>query len=233
MFAKQDRDESPLLSITINRGRLPDYRPWIEVYNITREVRLGKRSFLYPGSEVETIMLERLGAALGPGQSIFVAYGNDDETRTVLAMDAPACVSRLGFRLLSLGFTWFKDWYFPEGWLEGDPKLQAEKPLDEAGQLRQIDEICGQAGRFLVVTDHMSHDIPYLLTARARTSAVLTRHCFTRRPDRVAAVDARSRPRSLPAAGSTPTGFDALRRSDPRLLEYRAPSSASPGRLSS
>ena len=25
---------------------------------------------------------------------------------------------------------WFKDWYFPEGWMEGGMKLQATRPLN-------------------------------------------------------------------------------------------------------
>jgi hypothetical protein len=38
--------------------------------------------------------------------------------------------------LFRRGFTWFKDWYFPEGFMEGDQKLQAEKPIDEHASQR-------------------------------------------------------------------------------------------------
>jgi hypothetical protein len=51
--------------------------------------------------------------------------------------------------LLENGFTWFKNWYFAEGFMEGSPKIQGEKPLDENHRMRLLQEVCGEVEDFL------------------------------------------------------------------------------------
>ncbi|MHA1209321.1 MAG: DUF1122 family protein [Candidatus Freyarchaeota archaeon] len=46
----------------------------------------------------------------------------------------------LGYKLFQLGFTWFKDWYFAEGFWEGGVKLQGEK-TNEQNRNRQLEKI--------------------------------------------------------------------------------------------
>lgn len=58
-------------------------------------------------------------------------------------------ISRLGFELFKNGFTWFKDWYFPEGYLEGGRKLQGEKPLNDKAKLAQLKRIQQEVREFL------------------------------------------------------------------------------------
>lgn len=59
---------------------------------------------------------------------MFVEYEWDHVTIRELEFGIPPALSRLGYKLLVRGFTWFKDWYYPEGFMEGGRKLQAEKP---------------------------------------------------------------------------------------------------------
>jgi len=47
------------------------------------------------------------------------------------------------------GFRWFKDWYFPEGGLEGGQKLQANKPMDERHNCERIDATVKELTDFL------------------------------------------------------------------------------------
>jgi hypothetical protein len=61
----------------------------------------------------------------------------------------PPPVTRLGFILFRLGFTWFKDWYFPEGLMEGGQKLQGEKPADNEAMIRHLKEIRQEVKIFL------------------------------------------------------------------------------------
>ncbi len=73
--------------------------------------------------------------ALGPGASVMVAYGGD-ETEKELRRKTPPQATPLGLALLRAGCRWFKDWYFPEGGMEGGTKLQGTVPLDEEHRRR-------------------------------------------------------------------------------------------------
>ncbi|MCO6042124.1 DUF1122 family protein [Thermococcus alcaliphilus] len=130
-----------LLEIFIEKGSLRDhllyariyfgrryYSSWVEVSSINPTPNVG---LLYFNSPVEETLLELFASHLKPGEHIFVSYVEDLETKRALYFGAPAPTTRLGFKLFNLGFTWFKDWYFPEGFKEGGEKLQAEKPLNE------------------------------------------------------------------------------------------------------
>ncbi len=77
----------------------------------------------------EDSVLDDVVEALGPGASVMVAYGGD-ETERELRRKTPPQVTPLGLALLRAGCRWFKDWYFPEGGMEGGTKLQGTVPLD-------------------------------------------------------------------------------------------------------
>ena len=84
-------------------------------------------------SELFSIM----GELVPPGGSMMVIYGAEPyhlhmETEHGLKLGFPPQVTPLGYYLWNSGFRWFKDWYFPEGWMEGGTKLQATRPLDES-----------------------------------------------------------------------------------------------------
>lgn len=125
------------------------YRAWTEFFGIRERLTIGGEMFLYFGSMVEWEILRLFSQGLGPGESIFVEYLGDMETEEVLRRGAPAPVSRLGYILFNLGFTWFKDWYFAEGFREGEVKLQGEKPLNREIKSRHLREIYRHARAFM------------------------------------------------------------------------------------
>lgn len=134
-----------LLCMAYYPGKKPHYRPWIELFCIRENVA----GVSYFGSEVEDKLLEFLCAALGPGGKIFIEYYHDRETYCGLAIGIPPAITRQGYKLLNLGFTWFKDWYFAEGGHEGGQKLQAEKPLDENARRKHMQKMKAEVEAFL------------------------------------------------------------------------------------
>jgi hypothetical protein len=82
--------------------------------------------------------LPAIAAALGPGASIMVRYG-DDETERALRVRVPPAATPLGLALLQAGCRWLKDWSFAEGGREGPTKLQGELPLG-ASQSRHAEQ---------------------------------------------------------------------------------------------
>jgi hypothetical protein len=91
--------------------------PWIEA-SLARDVDEAHRSEL----------IAALAALLPPGGYLMIGYG-DDETERGLKRRFPPAVTPVGKALLDAGCTWFKDWYYPEGWMEGGMKLQGNKPV--------------------------------------------------------------------------------------------------------
>lgn len=114
--------------------------PWAELYTIFEG---------FHGSEAEEALLSLVAVDLPPGGAVHVEYEGDPETREGLLAGYPPPATRLGALLLYLGFTWFKDWYFAEGFREGGRKLQAEKALDEEARLRHLSSIRRELDGFL------------------------------------------------------------------------------------
>lgn len=97
-----------------------DYSPWLRDEGIEGQFFLFIYYFLPPGSK------------------LFVTYLRDKETREILYKGFHPADTPLGFSMLKAGFTWFKDWYYPEGGNEGAPKIQANKPLNKEEEKRQL-----------------------------------------------------------------------------------------------
>ncbi len=95
------------------------YRAWLEFFNVSA----GAPPW------AEDLALDLAAAALGPGERLFYEYSWDPVTVYELERGVHPALTRLGYKMLLRGFTWFKDWYFPEGFMEGSQKLQAEKPV--------------------------------------------------------------------------------------------------------
>ncbi|MBS7251933.1 MAG: DUF1122 family protein [Candidatus Freyarchaeota archaeon] len=140
--------DSRLLDVKVFYGRPPYHTPWIEFFNIIPPTVLGGEKLEFFDSPIENELLTVFSQALSEGESIFVEYYEDEETRKQLGAGLPPPVSRLGYKLFMLGFTWFKDWYFAEGFWEGGQKLQGEKPNRES-KSRQLASIYIEAKSFL------------------------------------------------------------------------------------
>ncbi|WP_448587481.1 DUF1122 family protein [Thermocrinis sp.] len=97
-------------------GRKPYYKEWIELFHIEEE---------FFSSAIEDTLLELFSKCY---RRIFVEYYQDRQTLMELKAGVPPDRTRLGAKLKSLGYTFFRDWYYPEGWMEGGYKLQAERP---------------------------------------------------------------------------------------------------------
>lgn len=129
---------SRLMVVKCFNGRPPYYGRWIEIFAVLPEVSAEGRALGFAGSELERRILRLLASGLRGGEVIYVEYGYDRETETLLRRGVPPAVTRLGFFLLQLGFTHLKDWYYPEGFMEGGMKLQGEKPVDEDARTRSL-----------------------------------------------------------------------------------------------
>lgn len=134
---RKDIYEENLLFVRAYYGIKPYHKPWVEFYGINPSLKLEK-GFYYFDSTIEEKLLGLFSNALPPGGKIYVQYDNDIETSYGLTYRFPPIVTRIGFKLFNLGFTWFKDWYFPEGGSEGGQKLQGEKPLNDKARDRHL-----------------------------------------------------------------------------------------------
>ncbi|MEM3085761.1 MAG: DUF1122 family protein [Halobacteria archaeon] len=112
---------NPVLSGIAFEGR-PPIRRWMEFRYDPAPLSGGEPEGLF----------RLLGAAVGPGGHLSVKYESAEHRTTARALAAgvPPPATPLGFLLWSAGCRWFKDWYFSEGWLEGEQKLQGNVPLD-------------------------------------------------------------------------------------------------------
>lgn len=131
-----------IMDVTFFSGYLPWYHPWIEIaYDYDFDIVKEKILTHYFDSVIEKRLLYLFCNDLPPAGKIFVSYDVDDETRKGLMFGIPPVLSRLGFILFMNGCTWFKDWYFPEGGIEGGQKLQGEKPLAKRNKSRQLKQL--------------------------------------------------------------------------------------------
>ncbi len=172
VYLRDGSADEHLLCMALFPGQKPHYRPWVELFCI-RETAAGVSYF---NSEVEDHLLEFFCEVLGPGDRIFVEYYHDRETCCGLAMGFPPAVTRQGYKLFCLGFTWFKDWYFSEGGHEGGQKLQGERPLNEAARRKHMQRIKAEVEAFLERSKSWQLEgdaMEYLLRARARSRELL------------------------------------------------------------
>jgi hypothetical protein len=163
IHVKRGRSESYLLTVKAFFGREPHYLPWIEFYAINPNIDLDGGTLVYFGSTVEETLLSTFSHALPPGGKIFIEYVHDDKTRCELERGTPPPLTRMGFLLLKLGFTWLRDWYIPEGFWEGEPKLQGEKPLTESYRRRHIVEIVKEVTAFSKLHPCKSERLQFIL----------------------------------------------------------------------
>lgn len=143
--------ESPVVEGKYFSGRGKYYKPWIEVYY--------NPSIEFKSSKMLDLSLERLDEKLfaflsdliPPGGHFMVVYLGHEATEKGLKGGVPAPVTPIGYLLWKSGCTWFKDWYFAEGFWEGDVKLQGNKPVDEKQRRKDLLAVRDELVRFLSV----------------------------------------------------------------------------------
>jgi len=132
-----------LLTMKVFLGRKPYYAEWIEVFGIKPKLKSGHSFF---GSLLEEALLD----AIAPYFSrVFIEYFEDRETARELQKGVPPSLSRLGSELLKRGYTYFRDWYIPEGLMEGGHKIQAEKPKNEELKGKHLQKILEEYKEFV------------------------------------------------------------------------------------
>jgi len=135
-------------------GRGDYIKAWIEFrYNPRAE---------FPGGAVVDLeeegltheLFSHLGGLIPAGGSMMVIYGAEShplstDTEKGLKRAFPPAATPLGYYLWSIGLRWYKDWYFPEGWMEGGMKLQATRPLDDDVRAQREAKARGELEAFL------------------------------------------------------------------------------------
>jgi len=149
LYMKKRDVEKRLMRMSIYKGEEPYYQPWVEMFSIKSSLMFDKKRFNYFDSKVEAELLDFFTPRMVQGSRIFIEYQHDKKTMKELSLGVPEPCTRLGYKLFQRGFTWFKDWYFSEGFHEGNQKLQGEKPIDEEHRRNQIKHINNQVTNFL------------------------------------------------------------------------------------
>ncbi len=126
-----------LLYVKVFEGRGRYYREWVEMFGINP---------LFFSSRAEEFILTEFSKLF---DRLFIEYFEDRETTRELSLGVPPALSRLGFELLKRGYTWFRDWYIPEGLMEGGHKLQAQKPESSERGKKHLEGLREEAERWI------------------------------------------------------------------------------------
>lgn len=146
----------------VRRGRFPEERDAVVSLDGEPVVRLkhfsGRRSArVSPWIEATVArddealaaeLVRALADLLPPGGYLMIGYG-DDETERGLKRRFPPVATPLGKALFDAGATWFKDWYYPEGWMEGGMKLQGNKAVSEEARRTHLAELRAEVEEWL------------------------------------------------------------------------------------
>ncbi|MFN4012882.1 MAG: DUF1122 family protein [Aquificaceae bacterium] len=109
------KDGKKIMYIKAFYGRKPYWKEWVELFHIDPT---------FFGSYLEDKLYEVISRYF---RRVFVEYYEDKITLKELKWGKPPEETRLGSKLKALGYSYFRDWYYPEGWMEGGYKLQAER----------------------------------------------------------------------------------------------------------
>ena len=114
-------------------------------------------------------LVATLAQLLPPGGRLMVVYG-DDETERGLKRGFPPVATPIGSAVFAAGCTWLKDWYYPEGWSEGELKLQGNKPVSEEARKAGLASLRQEVRRWLASE---GEDDELVRRARQRALALL------------------------------------------------------------
>jgi hypothetical protein len=178
IFIKKGDAESFLMKAKVFPGRKPNYMPWTELFNINSAPAIDDKPIAYFDSKFEDRLLDIFSSLPDNTGDLFIEYNSDIETASGLRSGYPAAATRLGFKLFQRGFTWFKDWYFPEGHMEGGQKLQGEKSSDTESKKRQLNQVHGETKEFMEKHRASQSTDKFLANALERAGKII------RTPDR-------------------------------------------------
>ncbi len=144
MFLKAIEGEISKTSVVKGKyfsGRGEFYKPWLEIYYDNHVKFESSKIVDLSEGGLDEKLFKHLSDLLPPNSHFMVVYVNHEETRKGLEQGVPAPATPIGYLLWKSGCTWFKDWYFAEGFWEGDVKLQGNKPLNKQNRRKNLVEI--------------------------------------------------------------------------------------------
>jgi hypothetical protein len=144
-----ETSENPVVKGKYFSGRGKFYKPWLEIYYYTRVKFKSSKIVDLSERELDKKLFNHLSAHLSPGGHFMVVYLNHEETRKGLEQGVPAPATPIGYLLWKSGCTSFKDWYFAEGFWEGDVKLQGNKPVSKENRRKDLLETHKKLTEFL------------------------------------------------------------------------------------
>jgi len=109
-----------LISLTIFTGR-ESYRPWAE---------LSTTAYSEKAFEAIRDTIAWVKTVIGESGRIMITYTWDKETAELLDRGIHPGATRLGAILIESGYYIVRNMYFPEGFMEGSPKLVGEGYID-------------------------------------------------------------------------------------------------------
>ncbi len=144
---KNQVSSQPVAAVRYFQGTR-EIRPWMEL-SYSGTAKIGETLIDLSIDDLDITFFKTLSELIPPGGHIMVKYLDHPDTSRALTIGIPPAATPLGYLLWKSGFRWFKDWYFPEGGKEGDPKLQANKPLTEKIARVRVKEIAEELKEFL------------------------------------------------------------------------------------
>ena len=168
--ADGEPSENPVAEGKYFSGRGEFYKPWLEIYYNNHVKFKSAKAVDLSEKDLDEQLFKHFSTLLPPGSHIMVAYLNHKETRKGLERGVPAPATPLGHLLWKAGCTWFKDWYFAEGFWEGDIKLQGNKPSNEENRREDLLETRKELTEFLKKEEG---DERLALNARGRAEDLL------------------------------------------------------------
>jgi len=165
-----ETSENPVVMGKYFAGRGEFYKPWLEIYYDNHAKFESSKVVDLSEKELDKKLFKHLSGLLPPNSHIMVIYVNHEETREGLERTVPAPATPIGYLLWKSGCTWFKDWYFSEGFWEGDVKLQGNKPLNEENRREDLLGIRKELIEFL---EKEKRKEKLFLNARKRAEKVL------------------------------------------------------------
>jgi len=155
------------LEALYNDGPYPGQN-WVEIFDLERPPGLDDIDEL---GFALVPYLRPVADAIPPGGHLMAEYEKPDwhTTQRGLLAGVPPVATPLGALLFDLGVgDSFKDWYFPEGGMEGNRKLQGNRAYTEDQRLEMRALRAAELHRFLAAPRHA----PVEIDARARADAV-------------------------------------------------------------
>ncbi len=125
----------------------PWRHPWLETRFDPRIGGVGDGEAL--AWEDQVALFEALGGALVPGAYVMLSCDGHPDSLRALSVDVPPPCTALGFLLWKAGARWYKVWYYPEGWREGNEKVQGNLPVGDEHEAKRTHQRLEEIAAFL------------------------------------------------------------------------------------